>query len=330
MGGYRRKDPSIKTGMCMVTGTDQGLYAVAESADGVFELKQLTRDGESGEFNKYPADPVALREVAETAVFDSYAAGVASLILDRFPGLGLQMEVYRCTLPLKKGLSSSAAISVLTARAFNLIHKLELTIKEEMEFAYQGEILAGSACGRMDQVCAYGSELVVLTFDGDRMSVRKLKPARALPILIVDLRAEKDTRRILADLNAAFIKGDDDVRDALGATNHRILNAACLAVEQGDLETLGILMTEAQEIFDRQMAPASPVQLSSPKLHAVLRHPAARELTWGGKGVGSQGDGTAQFLCRGNDERESLAAALEWDMEVSCLNLTIPENKKDK
>lgn len=309
----------------MVAGTDQGIYAVAEPADGVFELKQLTLNGEPGEFHRYSADPAVLQEVAEAAVFDSYAAGVASLILARFPGLGLQIEVYCCTLPLKKGLSSSAAISVLTARAFNLVHELELSIEEEMEFAYQGEILAGSACGRMDQVCAYGSSLMVLTFDGDRMSVRKLKPARALPILIVDLKAEKNTRQILTDLNVAFIKGNDDVRDALGATNHRIMNAACLAVEKGDLETLGTLMTEAQEVFDRQVAPISPVQLASPKLHAVLRHPAAGELTWGGKGVGSQGDGTAQFLCRGNDERESLAAALEWDMEVSCLNLTIPE-----
>jgi galactokinase len=323
-GGYRRDDPSVETGMCMITGTDQGLYGTASPAEGAFELRQVTETGDPGRMTVYPSDPGSLREVAESEVFDSYAAGVASLITERFGELGLRLDVHRRTLPMKRGLSSSAAICLLTARAFNRIHQLDLSIEDEMELAYQGEIMTGSSCGRMDQACVYGNVPVVLTFDGDSMTTRKLSPGAELHFLIVDLLREKDTRRILADLNAAFARGDPGIRHALGEANHRILTAASAAVEEGDAEALGALMTEAQSIFDSRIAPACPSELASPRLHAVLAHPAADNLTWGGKGVGSQGDGTAQFICRGADARKDLADLLEQDLEVACLELTIP------
>ena len=56
-----------------------------------------------------------------------------------------------------KGLSSSAATCVLVARAFNELYDLKMTVRGEMEYAYQGEILTPSQCGRMDQGCAYGA-----------------------------------------------------------------------------------------------------------------------------------------------------------------------------
>jgi galactokinase len=326
-GGYRRADITVPVGKCIVTGTDQGLHARAEPAEGFFELRQILADGNPGRLNRYPAEPAALREVALSYAFDSYAAGVASLVLERFPGRGLRIEVNRRTLPLKKGLSSSAAVSVLTARAFNQVHSLGLSIEEEMEFAYQGEVMTGSECGRMDQACAFGSDMVLLTFDGDQMDVSRLKPAFTLSILLVDLNALKNTRLILRDLNTAFVSGNPGIRDALGLANHRIVDSACSVVEKGDPEALGALMTEAQEIFDRQMAPICPEQLRSPVLHAVLSHPMVAECAWGGKGVGSQGDGTAQLLCRDPDTRRDLSEVLEREMDVSCLELTISKTR---
>jgi hypothetical protein len=82
-------------------------------------------------------------------------------------------------------------------------------------------------------------------------------------------------------------------------------------------------MVEAQEIFDRCVAPACPSELAAPRLHAALAHPAAGALTWGGKGVGSQGDGAAQFVCRGANERTALANRLAADGVGQCLPLTI-------
>jgi hypothetical protein len=55
----------------------------------------------------------------------------------------------------------------------------------------------------------------------------------------------------------------------------------------------------------------------------VLAHPASRALAWGGKGVGSGGDGAGQLVCKGAVEREALARDLEADGRVRCLPLTI-------
>ncbi len=57
-------------------------------------------------------------------------------------------------------------------------------------------------------------------------------------------------------------------------------------------------MVEAQAFFDRYAAPACPEELMAPALHHVPRIRAAQTSYLGRKGVGSQGDGTAQFIAR--------------------------------
>ncbi len=322
-GEYRTTDDSVRTGRCIVAGTDQGIYGTAEAASTGFHISQILPDGSQSSMNSYSSEPELLRELAESAVFDSYAAGTAAVILKKHPNLGLRLRIHRRTLPMKKGLSSSAAVCVLTARAFNSIHTLSLSIEDEMEFAYRGELLTGSHCGRMDQACAYGVDPVLLTFDGDEMTVNPLLSGGPLHILIVDLQGRKNTRRILEELNYAFTGGNIQIRAALGCENHRITAEACDAIERGDAKTLGILMTEAQRIFDEMIAPACPAELRAPGLHEILASRIARSLTWGGKGVGSQGDGTAQFICKGPGEREELRTLLEAETDVECYFLTI-------
>ena len=322
-GEYRKTDTSVKTGQCIVAGTDQGIYGSAEPAATGFHISQILPDGSQGSMHSYPSEQEHLREVAESSVFDSYAAGTACVILNNYPNLGLKLRIYRRSLPLKKGLSSSAAVCVLTARAFNRIHSLDMSIEDEMELAYHGELLTGSQCGRMDQACAYGVDPVLLTFDGDEMTAIPLLPGGPLHLLIVDMKGGKNTRKILEDLNHSFSSGNRQIRKALGEDNHRITAEACDAIERGDARALGKLMTEAQRIFDELVAPSCPSELRSPGLHAILENRAAMSLAWGGKGVGSQGDGTAQFICRGEREREKLRAVLETETGVECYFLTI-------
>jgi hypothetical protein len=81
-------------------------------------------------------------------------------------------------------------------------------------------------------------------------------------------------------------------------------------------------MTEAQAAFDAFIAPVCP-ELRAPRLHEVLTSAAVRELAFGGKGVGSQGDGCAQLVTRGPGERERLARRLEAELQVSALPLTL-------
>ena len=306
-----------------MAGTDQGLWGRAEPVEGVFEIRQIGHDGRPGALHSHPADPLVLEEVAGRGGFDAYAAGTASVLLRHFPGLGLSLDVFKRDLPLRKGLSSSAAVCVLVARSFSQVHDLHLHAEVEMDIAYLGELLTGSECGRMDQICALGKTVTDLRFDGDRMSVERLVPGATLHILVVDLRAGKDTRRILADLNSAFAAGDDGVREALGEQNESILERARFALEAGKAKELGHLMLEAQSVFDDKLAPVCPSQLTAPRLHSVLRHPAVQRHAWGGKGVGSGGDGTAQLICRDSGSRRKLAQTLERDLEVRCHPLTL-------
>ena len=320
-GAHRATHPALAPGHCLVTGTDQGIHATAEPLADTFEMAS----GPDAPL-RVPARPEALDAAARARGFFSYAAGVAAELTARHRVGGLRVRVTATDLPVAKGLSSSAAICVLVARAYDRAYGLGLSLRDEMEIAYAGERRAGSACGRMDQVCAFGRRTTFLTFDGPRLDVEPVAPGDTFHLLIVDLRRAKDTRRILGDLNACFPDTPGAraaaVREALGPRNAQLLARARAALIAGDAPALGALLTEAQTTFDRLVAPACP-ELEAPRLHEVLAHPALTTLAWGAKGVGSQGDGTAQILTRGPEERTELAAILARDLAVGCLPLTL-------
>jgi len=325
-GEYCRQDASIKEGYCIAIGTHQGIYATCQPhSDKLIMASILANDEVIGPREMDMTEDSLFRE-AKKGRFFSYAAGVAYCLMKE-RGVGGMVIHNRMDLPIKRGLSSSAAIGVLTARAFNQLYDLKLTKREEMEYAYLGEIFTGSECGRMDQVCAYGRIPVFLTFDGDDMDVTELSPKKTIYVVIVDLKAGKDTRKILSDLNACFPNGKGEigagVRYALGKRNKEILFEARQAINEGDSKEVGRLMREAQRVFDKYVQPASPEELTAPKLHQVLEYPKIEPLIWGGKGVGSQGDGSAQFVARGEAEQEKLIEILEADLGVECFKLNI-------
>lgn len=322
-GEYRSIDSSVETGQCVITGTDQGIFGSAELASDGLHVTQVLPDGSTGSVQRYPGDPDRLEEAARAGLFDSYAAGTASVVMRKYSVSGLRLTIHKRTLPLKKGLSSSAAVCVLTARAFSKVYRLNLSVHEEMELAYRGELLTGSQCGRMDQACALGGGSALLSFDGDEFSVKPLFPGKPLFLLIIDLHSAKNTRRILKELYASFSGGNRQIRDALGRENHRITFEACRAIEAGNSQRIGELMTEAQRVFDEMVAPCCLSELKAEKLHSVLGCSAAKTYSWGGKGVGSQGDGTAQFICKGISERNRLRDLLESEQNVTCYNLTM-------
>src|SRR5664279_4694321 len=104
---------------------------------------------------------------------------------------GLEVDNYLTDLPIRKGLSSSAAVCVLVARAFNRLYDLKMTVRGEMEFAYLGEITTPSRCGRMDQGCAYGNRPILMTFDGDRLDTAELRVNQEFYFVLIDLQAQK-------------------------------------------------------------------------------------------------------------------------------------------
>jgi galactokinase len=324
-GAYRQFNPQIQPGMAVVVGTNQGIYAhVQQHSQLICQSIHCPQVLESA------MDQELLLAMAQGNDFYSYVAGVAYQALIRYQVGGLFLDNYAMDLPLQKGLSSSAAICVLVARAFNQLYHLGLSLESEMELAYWGERTTPSQCGRLDQACGYGKQPRLMTFDGDRCSTKALSVGADFSLIIVDLAGTKNTKRILAQLNQCYHQPLNliavQVQKYLGEINQKLVKRAVIALQQGQVEKLGTLMNQAQEEFDRHVAPACLEQLKAPILHQLLRHPPLQPYIYGGKGVGSQGDGTAQLLALDRVSQAEAIALIKRDFpQMRCYPLDIPQ-----
>jgi galactokinase len=297
----------------LLVGTCEGIFAQARRFPGFLRIRS-TIEGHRSDWLEIPFEAEALLAEARSGSFFSYAAGVAFQVLARHPVQGIEIDNHRTDLPVKKGLSSSAALCVLVTRAFNKLFDLGLSLRDEMDLAYLGETTTPSRCGRLDQGCAFGSRVVRMVFDGDAWDAQAVPVGAPMHLVLADLRAAKDTRRILADLQSCYpLAGNGiarDVQEGLGGCNEALVARAESVLARGDAEALGATMTEAQRSFDRLVAPACPMELRAPALHALLANPEVGRLVFGGKGVGSQGDGAAQFVARDAACRDALVELL--------------------
>jgi galactokinase len=324
-GEYRQNNPQIVPGCAVVVGTNQGIYAhVKQNPLLVFQTIH------SAQVLKLAMDEELLLAMAQTNNFYSYVVGVAYQALIRYQVGGLAIDNYSMDLPLQKGLSSSAAVCVLVARAFNLLYDLGLSIAEEMELAYWGERTTPSQCGKLDQACAYGKQPILMTFDGDRCTTQSLTVGQNLSLIIVDLAGAKNTQAILAQLNQCYPQAHNpiavEVQKYLGEINQAIVKQAAIALQQGNGEKIGALMNQAQAEFDHCVAPACPEHLNAPILHQLLDYPALQPYIYGGKGVGSQGDGTAQLLALDPNNRQEAIALIKRDFpQMQCYKLDLPK-----
>lgn len=332
-GGYRRINPDLEKGYTLLVGTNQGLYAEVKPHPSQLIFRAALSDRTRLEPMVLPMEKQALLAEAQKGGFFSYAAGVAYQALTHYRVQGLEIDNNLTDLPIQKGLASSAACCVLVARAFNRVYDLKLTIRGEMELAYQGEIVTPSRCGRMDQACAYGNQPIVMIFDGDRADVVELKVPKDLFFVIVDLAAGKNTQEILKELNQCYPLATNEVQrnvqKYLGSISRQIAQEAVEALQKGDADRIGILMNRAQAEFDRHLIPACPSQLTAPVLHEILNYQPIQPYILGGKGVGSQGDGTAQFIVKDEESQQKVIEIINRDLpQMQCLQLTLRAGKK--
>lgn len=223
---------------------------------------------------------------------------------------GICIDNYLTTLPMQKGLSSSAAVCVLTVKAFIAYYQLsdDISLSELMELAFRGEMYTPSRCGRMDQCVVMGAQAVgIMTFDGlQPADLRVLQPAAPLHFVVVDLHAFKDTVCILQQLNDCFPVPANETQQLMHQYAAAIVDIAeqvVAAIESGDVPKLGHLMRQAQFEFDRCATDNCPSQLTAPVLHSLMSDTVlmgaggSDGLAYAVKGIGSQGDGSAQVKC---------------------------------
>lgn len=328
-GKYRDINHEIEKGYAIVTGIEEGIYATASVSDKLIIKNAKTNASLECEMNYQK-----LKNIAEAGGYWSYVAGVAACIKEQYNIGGIELIINKVTIPEKKGLSSSAAICVLVTRAFNQLYNLHLNTIGEMNLAYLGEITTPSRCGKLDQACAFGKKPVLMEFDGDRISVRDIKVKNDLYFVFADLMSKKDTIKILGNLNKAFPFADNEieknVQNGLGKVNKKLIQECIECIELGNNEKLGKVMIEYQKSFDKFVAPACPSELNAPKLHEVLNNEYIKSLSYGLKGVGSQGDGTVQVLAKDEKSQQKIKEYFEKTLKMDAYTLTIEHTKPVK
>lgn len=156
-------------------------------------------------------------------------------------------------LPVKKGLSSSAAISVATAAAVDLaINHPEKDVNpfEEADLtryaslAYRGENkILGINCGQMDRYASAFGGLLFIDCRYEPARVERLNPKTEIPLVIGDTGQGKDTPRILAWLGERFKRRERTFMEGVEGIVDVVLEAREeLRKSMPDLYKLGELM----------------------------------------------------------------------------------------
>jgi hypothetical protein len=168
-----------------------------------------------------------------------------------------------------------------------------------------------------------------MRFDCDAASAEPVEIGGYFHFLVVDLGRQKKTRSILDSLRSAYpvarSRKERRLHGLLGPRNRRLVEKAVRAISRGDARLLGRAMSESQIEFQRAALPLARNDLDSPRLYSVLTDPMVVRGTYGGKGVGSHGDGAAQLLCKSLDVRSSLARYIRDSLGYESLSLDIPE-----
>lgn len=327
---YSKVVPDLGRGYTLVCATNQGIYARVSLI--LHEQVLEYQHGQDINF-KISFDVDTLQAAASVGDFYSYIAGTTFAILqsEKYKDAitsGLRIYNYHNDLPMKKGLSSSAAVCVLVVLAFQSVFSLSMSTADVMELAYQGEMLTPSRCGRMDQCVVMGAGAIgLMEFTDSGCSLEKIKCFNNLHFVVADLNAKKETIVILRELDSCFPHPQDETQALMHEYVREMAMTSAkarLSIETGDINGLAEAMNTAQTCFDRCAMPNCPSELTSPKLHQLMADTRLREMSLAIKGVGSQGDGSVQLLCRNKEDQELILGYVREHYGMEGFSLTIP------
>ncbi|MFI7385995.1 galactokinase [Streptomyces sp. NPDC049813] len=168
--------------------------AVARRTDGVLRLHSADIDAPVTELRVDDLTPLSKYGQGGWA---AYPAGVVWALRDAgHPVTGADLHL-ASTVPTGAGLSSSAALEVVTAYALNELFELGLSGPELAVLAQRAEnVFVGVPCGVMDQMAsACASEGHALHLDCRDLSTRQVPfdlAAQGLQLLVVDTRVKHE------------------------------------------------------------------------------------------------------------------------------------------
>jgi len=242
-----------------------------------------------------------------------YVNAVVIAILERYPDArvqGLDLEI-TSSIPMRKGLSSSAALCVSTARALSKVWGLDLSVDDVIMISYKAERgILGIGCGMMDQTASAHEYPLYMDFSNG-FEYEGIDLKRLIPIVVGDVGGQRDTELILNTLNDAYFrKRDPLIVRTLGRDIPSIVKRARVEMEgRCRLEELGRLMDESQRCYDEGLRPFVEEELGSALLYRALE--AAKDSgALGAKWTGAGGAGSIIALASDMDSREDLARGM--------------------
>ncbi|GGQ03632.1 galactokinase [Streptomyces roseolilacinus] len=308
--------------------------AVARRTDGLLRVHSAEADTASGQ-GIVQLDTAGLRPGSDTG-WAAYPAGVVWALREAgHPVTGADVHL-SSTVPTGAGLSSSAALEVVTALALDELYGLGLPAPELALLAQRAEnAFVGVPCGVMDQMasacCTDGHVLHLDTRDLTRRQVPFDLPAHGLRLLVVDTRVKhalgdgayaerragceagarelgvRTLREIPYELlpEALGRLGDPTVRACVRhvvSDNHRVERTMEL-LDAGDVRAVGPVLTEGHASLRDDLRVSCP-ELDLVVSAAVAAGALGARMTGGGFG------GSAVVLTEA-DAADTVAAAVE-------------------
>lgn len=315
---YLGQNKNLIPGTAISVCINKGIYATVSKSEFLeFEMENRKL--------KINMNENELEEQIKHNTFYSYICGVVLCMKKKYKINGIKIKITKMDLPMKKGLASSAAICVLTVKAFNQLYNLKLTKEQEKELAYQGEHLAGSECGRLDQLSVSEEKMQKITFFENHAEAEEIKIKEKLNMVIADLKAFKDTKKILTDLSGCFPfphnKEEEIVHEILGLKNKELVEEAKRCIENGDKPQLGQVLSEAQKLLDRASIVCD--ELEAKVLHKVLEDEIIKKYSYGGKGIGSGGDGSVQILAKDKQAQSILIEYFNNELKMEAFGVDL-------
>ena len=322
---YKNQNKDIIPGRSIATGIDKGIYATVKKYNCLkFHMGEYDFECEMEED--------VLEKEATSQSFYSYICGMALHALRKYNVSGIWVNVKYNTLPIKKGLSSSAAICVVMAKAFNEIYHLNLSDNELMQDAYHGEHLALSQCGRLDQIIVKGNtQLSKMVFYENCVSITPVPVKNEINLVIADLKGSKNTRKILNSLRSCYPvasnKEQEAVHHMLGDENRVLVDRMYKAIEDGNIEEIGRIFNDSQDLIDKAGIPICD-EYKAPLLHKVMNDSNVKRLSYGARGIGSGGDGSVQILARDRESQVELVDYLNNELGMDAFKYDIKATHK--
>jgi len=242
----------------------------------------------------------------------------AAMLALRERGIALRPAALWChsSLPAGRGFSSSAAFSLAVLDGLARHAGVRLSALELAELAFVAESrIVGVPCGRLDPLACVAGAPVFLQWDGDSAPLRRIRPAKAVHLVLGVFSKPRDTAGILRALARRWQSPLTDPRDPADVAVVReaitVWGSAATrgahALTVGDLVGLGEAMNEAQGAYER--AASEVAELEAPGLVTACMALRA-EGALGAKFSGAGGDGSVVALARTARHAERLAGVL--------------------